>query len=202
MQLPHPTHSLRLCLPNLPLGKATNPSAKPETLPILRVMTINETFSEQLNQQVNAEHQAALIYTQLAYELDRMSFPGMRDWMFAQAGEEREHAQKFAQHLLDRGERVLLTDISVPELKIDSPQEAFEASLAHEQKVSGMIRDLTHTADKVGDIDSRSLLNWFLDEQIEEEATVGEILDRIKITGNDGSGLLRIDAELGTRDPE
>lgn len=169
---------------------------------MLRGMAINETFSEQLNQQVNAEHQAALIYTQLAYELDRLSFGGMRDWMFAQAAEEREHAQKFAEHLLDRGERVLLTEITVPELKIDSPLEAFEHSLAHEQKVSEMIRNLTRTADEVGDIDSRSVLNWFLSEQIEEEATVEEIIDRIKVVGNDGAGLLRIDEQLGHRDPE
>ncbi|MBC2681029.1 ferritin [Corynebacterium anserum] len=162
-------------------------------------MSINKKFAKQLNQQVIAEHEAALIYTQLAYELDRLSFSGMRDWMFEQAKEEREHAQKFAQHLLDRGERVQLGTVNVPAIKISSPLEAFEASLAHEEKVSELIRELARTADKVGDIDSRSLLNWFLDEQIEEESTVGEIIDRIKIVGTDGSGLLRIDQELGSR---
>lgn len=162
-------------------------------------MSINKKFAKQLNEQVIAEHEAALIYTQLAYELDRLSFSGMRDWMFAQAEEEREHAQKFAQHLLDRGERVQLGAINVPHIKISTPLEAFEASLAHEEKVSELIRNLTRTADKVGDIDSRSLLNWFLDEQIEEESAVGEIIDRIKIVGTDGSGLLRIDEELGSR---
>lgn len=162
-------------------------------------MSINKKFAKQLNEQVIAEHEAALIYTQLAYELDRLSFSGMRDWMFAQAEEEREHAQKFAQHLLDRGERVQLGAINVPSIKISTPLEAFEASLAHEEKVSELIRNLTRTADKVGDIDSRSLLNWFLDEQIEEESAVGEIIDRIKIVGTDGSGLLRIDQELGSR---
>lgn len=162
-------------------------------------MSINKKFAKQLNAQVIAEQEAALVYTQLAYELDRLSFSGMRDWMFAQAAEEREHAQKFAQHLLDRGERVQLGDIKIPAIKINHPLEAFEASLRHEEKVSELIRELTRTADKVGDIDSRSLLNWFLDEQIEEESTVGEIIDRIKIVGSDGSGLLRIDQELGGR---
>lgn len=165
-------------------------------------MAINEKFSEQLNHQVNAEHQAALIYTQLAYELDQLSLVGMRDWMFAQAAEERGHAQKFADHLLDRGERVLLKEIDVPELKVGSALEAFEHSLSHERKVSEMIRELVRTADQVGDIDSRSVLNWFLSEQIEEEASVEEIIERIKLVGNDGAGLLRIDGELGQRDPE
>lgn len=162
-------------------------------------MSMNKKFAKQLNAQVIAEHEAAMIYTQIAYELDRLSFTGMRDWMFAQATEEREHAQKFAQHLLDRGERVQLGAFTIPTIKVDSPLEAFQRSLEHERKVSALIRDLTRTADKVDDIDSRSLLNWFLTEQIEEEATVEEIIDRIKIVGTDGSGLLRIDQELGAR---
>lgn len=162
-------------------------------------MSINEKFQKQLNDQVIAEHQAALVYTQLAYELDRLSFTGMRDWMFAQAKEERDHAQKFAQHLLDRDARVDIENIEMPSIKISTPLDAFELSLEHEKKVSALIRDLARTAEEVGDIDSRSLLNEFLDEQIEEEATVNEIIDRIKIVGNDGSGLLRIDSELGSR---
>lgn len=162
-------------------------------------MEINEKFQKQLNEQVTAEHQAALVYTQLAYELDRLSFDGMSSWMQAQADEEREHAQKFAQHLLDRDARVDIETVAMPSLKISTPLDAFEASLEHERKVSALIRDLVKTADEVGDIDSRNLLNFFLEEQIEEEATVSNIIDRIKLVGNDGSGLLRIDAELGNR---
>ncbi|MGJ4087128.1 ferritin [Corynebacterium macclintockiae] len=162
-------------------------------------MEINEKFQKQLNEQVTAEHQAALIYTQLAYELDRLSFDGMSSWMKAQADEERVHAQKFAQHLLDRDARVDVETIEMPSLKISTPLDAFEASLEHERKVSALIRDLVKTADEVGDVDSRNLLNFFLEEQIEEEATVSGIIDRIKLVGTDGSGLLRIDAELGSR---
>lgn len=162
-------------------------------------MEINEKFQKQLNEQVTAEHQAALVYTQLAYELDRLSFDGMSSWMQAQADEEREHAQKFAQHLLDRDARVDIETVEMPSLKISTPLDAFEASLEHERKVSALIRELVKTADEVGDIDSRNLLNFFLEEQIEEEATVSGIIDRIKLVGNDGSGLLRIDAELGSR---
>lgn len=162
-------------------------------------MEINEKFQKQLNEQVTAEHQAALVYTQLAYELDRLSFDGMSSWMQAQADEERTHAQKFAQHLLDRDARVDIETVEMPSLKISTPLDAFEASLEHERKVSALIRELVKTADEVGDIASRNLLNFFLEEQIEEEATVSAIIDRIKLVGNDGSGLLRIDAELGNR---
>ena len=166
---------------------------------MFRFMSINEKFQKQLNDQVTAEHQAALIYTQLGYELDRLSFPGMSGWMFAQAAEERNHAQRFADHLLDRDARVDVENIEMPTIKISTPLDAFEAALDHEKKVSEMIRGLARTADEVDDIDSRSLITSFLSEQIEEEATVGEIIDRIKLAGNEGSGLLRIDAELGQR---
>lgn len=160
---------------------------------------MNEKLQSLLNAQVINEHGAALIYTQLAYEMDDLSFPGMRDWFYAQAAEEREHAQKLANHLLARGYRVELTDVPVPSVKAATPLDAFEAAYAHEQKVSEQIREIARTADEVKDLDSRQIVNWFLDEQIEEEDTVTEIIDQIKLVGNDGSGLLRIDATLASR---
>lgn len=160
---------------------------------------MDEKLQTLLNAQVNNEHGAALIYTQLAYEMDNLSFPGMRDWFFKQAEEEREHAQKFAEHLLDRGYRVELEDIQVGSVKAATPLDAFEASLAHEQKVSEQIREIARTADAAGDLDSRTLINWFLDEQVEEEASVSEVIDQLKLVGNDGSGLLRIDSSLAER---
>ena len=160
---------------------------------------MDEKLQTLLNAQVNNEHGAALIYTQLAYEMDNLSFPGMRDWFFKQAEEEREHAQKFAEHLLDRGYRVELEDIQVGSVKAATPLDAFEASLAHEQKVSEQIREIARTADAAGDLDSRPLTNWFLDEQVEEEASVSEVIDQLKLVGNDGSGLLRIDSSLAER---
>lgn len=160
---------------------------------------MDEKLQTLLNAQVNNEHGAALIYTQLAYEMDNLSFPGMRDWFFKQAEEEREHAQKFAEHLLDRGYRVELEDIQVGSVKAATPLDAFEASLAHEQKVSEQIREIARTADAAGDLDSRALINWFLEEQVEEESSVSEIIDQLKLVGNDGSGLLRIDGSLAQR---
>ena len=160
---------------------------------------MDEKLQTLLNAKVNNEHGAALIYTQLAYEMDNLSFPGMRDWFFKQAEEEREHAQKFAEHLLDRGYRVELEDIQVGSVKAATPLDAFEASLAHEQKVSEQIREIARTADAAGDLDSRGLINWFLEEQVEEESSVSEIIDQLKLVGNDGSGLLRVDGSLAQR---
>ncbi|MHA2788379.1 ferritin [Corynebacterium sp. S7] len=146
-----------------------------------------------------AEHQASLIYTQFAYDLDRLSFPGMSAWMYAQAEEERVHAKKIADHILARGGDVRLGTIELPDMAVKSPLDAFNYALEHEQQVSEMIRNLARVADEVGDLDSRSLVNWFLSEQIEEEDTVSEIIEQIKLVGEDGSGLLRIDSNLGAR---
>ncbi|MFH0412625.1 ferritin [Corynebacterium sp. L4756] len=163
---------------------------------------MDEKLVTAMNNQVTNEHQAAMIYTQLGYEMDDLSFPGMRDWFMAQAEEERVHAQKFADHLLARGQRVEIGDITMPSVKAATPLDAFEAAYAHEQKVSEDIREITRIADEVKDLDSRAILNWFLDEQVEEEDTVSEIIDQVKLVGNDGSGLLRIDRDLASRKPE
>lgn len=163
------------------------------------IMAINERLANAINNQVTAEIEASLVYLQLSYFLDDMGLTGMRDWMKAQSEEELEHADKFSQHLLDRGYVPQIGDVAPPKLDIATAVDAFEASLAHEQKISGLIRELAAIQDAEKDYDSRALINWFLEEQIEEEATVGEILDRLRIAGDSGSGLLRIDSELGSR---
>ncbi|KQB84855.1 ferritin [Corynebacterium lowii] len=163
-------------------------------------MAINDKLAKAFNEQVTMEIEASLIYLQLSYVLDDLGLTGMRDWMKAQHDEELEHAHRFAQHLLDRGYVPQIQDIPTPKLNVSTAKEAFEASLAHEEKVSASIRNLAALQAEVQDWDSRPMIDWFLDEQIEEESTVSEILDRITIVGGDGSGLLRIDHELGARD--
>lgn len=160
-------------------------------------MKIPEKLLETLNRQVTAEHQAALIYTQLSYDLDHLSFTGMSTWLASQADEERVHAAKIADHILARGGRVQLGQIENPGLGVESPLDAFSLALEHERTVSEMIRDLARVAEEVQDFDSRTLINWFLNEQIEEEDSISVIIDQLKLVGDDGSGLLRIDARLG-----
>lgn len=86
-----------------------------------------------------------------------------------------------------------------PSVEVSTVLDAFEAAYAHEKKVSESIRELYRSADSEGDLDSRPLLNWFLTEQIEEEATVSEIVGRVELIKDDGPGLLRLDEELGQR---
>lgn len=171
-----------------------------QTLATLVLMQLNDTLAKAINNQVTAEYEASMIYRQLSFILDDLGLVGMRDWMALQAEEELGHAQMFADHMLARDVVPQIGSISVPELSVTNAVEAFEASLAHEVKISGMIRDLAKLAQDGGDFDSRPLLDGFLAEQIEEESTVKEILDRLRLIGEDGSGLLRIDAELGSRD--
>lgn len=159
-------------------------------------MQINEKFQQALNQQITNELQAAMIYTQLSFDMDDLSFNGMRSWLAAQAEEEHEHAAKFAAHLLARGVRPEIGDIAMPDLPVKSPLDAFNHAYTHEQQVSEQIRNLARVADEVGDLDSRNLINWFLNEQIEEEDTVSNIIDQIKLVDDDGAGLLRIDTSL------
>lgn len=162
-------------------------------------MAIPAELLKALNNQVTIEFQAAYVYMQLAYEMDRLALVGIRDWFKIQAAEERVHAEKFAAHILDRDERIELHNVDISTLTVDSALEAFEIALAHEQKVSAEIREIARISDAEKDYDSRTLINWFLSEQIEEESTVSEIIDRLKFIGKDGSGVLRLDAELGTR---
>lgn len=165
-------------------------------------MELTGKLEEAFNRQVTMELEAAITYRQLAIEMDLMDLPGLAGWFRAQAEEELEHRDKFIEHMVDRGAHPVFQAIAAQDLSIGSVLEAFEASLAHEVKVSEAIRDIYRLALESGDIDSLPLLNWFVDEQVEEEATVSGIIGRIKLLGNDGSGLLALDRELGSRDAE
>ena len=163
-------------------------------------MKLADALEAKFNEQITLEFEASMTYRQLAVVADVQSFPGMAQWLRAQADEEIVHANKFTDHVVDRGGHVQIGDIPAPKVGVDvKPLDLFKAALAHEQKVSEAIRELYRAADAQGDLDSRPLLNWFLDEQIEEEATVGEIVDQLVLAGDDGNGLLRLDAELGSR---
>ncbi len=147
------------------------------------------------------EIEAAVVYRQLSIEMDVQDLPGICQWFLAQSDEELVHAQKFISHMTDRDARPRIAAIPAPALAIDTVLAAFKSALAHEQKVSESIRGLYRLAQEEGDIDSIPLLTWFISEQLEEEATVAEIIGRVQLIGGDGNGLLRLDAELGSRLP-
>ena len=163
-------------------------------------MKLTKELEEKFNAQITLEFEASLVYRQLAIEMDLIDLPGMASWLRRQADEEIVHANKFIDHLDARGNHPRIGDISLPKLGgASKPAKAFAIALKHEQKVSASIRDLYRACAEAGDIDSNPLLNWFLSEQIEEESTVDEIIGRLEHTGDDGPGLLRLDAEMAGR---
>lgn len=162
-------------------------------------MEMSKTLEKSFNDQITLEFEASVVYRQLAIEIDMLDLPGMATWLRRQADEEIVHANKFIDHLLDRGNHPLIGAVKAPKVKVASVLDAFEAALAHEQRVSESIRGLYRAATKGGDIDSIPLLNWFVEEQVEEVASVSEIVGRVKMIKDDGPGLLRLDAELGAR---
>ena len=162
-------------------------------------MKLSATLETAFNAQITLEFQASLVYRQLAIELELMDLPGMAAWLRHQADEEIVHANKFIDHVADRDNHPVIGSTTAPQAVVSSVLDAFRAALAHEEKVSESIRNLYRTAESEGDLDSRPLLNWFLEEQVEEEATVKEIVGRVTMINDDGPGLLRLDEELGAR---
>lgn len=166
-------------------------------------MKLTEDLEKKFHQQITLEFAASIVYRQLAIEAGEQDLTGMAAWLRHQADEEIAHANKFIDHVVDRGNHAQIHAIGAPDVPAGlSPREIFRAALAHEQKVSEAIRELYRACEAAGDLDARPMLNWFLDEQIEEESTVGEIVGRLDLIGNDGAGLLRLDAELGSRRTE
>lgn len=162
-------------------------------------MKMNDTLVKAFSAQITLELESSIVYLQLAIALDDQDLPGMASWMRAQSDEERDHAAKFVDHVTDRGNVPQIGAIPAPGVVGGSVLEAFESALEHEQKVSESIRELYRLVQSEGDIDSIPLLYWFIEEQVEEESTVGEIVGRLGLINDDGAGLLRLDAELAGR---
>ncbi len=166
-------------------------------------MKMSDTLEKAFSDQITMEFRASIVYRQLAIEMDDMDLSGAASWLRHQSDEEIQHANKFIDHVSDRGNHPVIGTISAPDGEpITAVLQCFEAALAHERLVSASIRELYRLADAEGDLDSRPLLSWFLSEQIEEEATVDQIIGRLKLIGDDGSGLLRLDYDLGKRPTE
>lgn len=152
-----------------------------------------------MNEQVTMELRAAYLYLAMSAWFDGEKLPGFSHWMRVQSKEELAHAEKFLDHLLDRNEQIKLGTIDAPPSTFGSVRDAIEAVAAHEAKVSGAINAIYDEAMKRGDHASRPLLNWFVNEQIEEEKTARDLLDRLDLAGDDRAALITIDQELGRR---
>jgi ferritin len=152
-----------------------------------------------LNQQVNAELSSWYLYLSMAAYFEAQSFKGMAGWMRVQAQEELGHAMKIYDFVNQRSGQVTLTQIDAPKTQWDSPLGVFEESLGHERKVTAMINGLVNLAIDEKDHAANTFLEWFVNEQVEEEATVEQIVDQLKLVGDNGVALYMIDQQLGQR---
>lgn len=165
-------------------------------------MAMSASLQDAYNDQITLEFASSYAYLQMAAFFDDANLPGFANWMRQQAEEEWVHAMKFFDFVLDRGNQVELRSIPAPSSDYTSPLSVFEASLAHEQKVTASIHDLYGQANDEKDFESLPLLHWFISEQVEEEAVVSELIEQIAMAGDNGAALLLLDRELGTRVPE
>lgn len=165
-------------------------------------MQMSAELEASFSEQITLELSSSVAYLQLSAILAAEDLTGMASWMQIQSDEERMHARKFIDHVLDRGNEVRIGAIEAPRPPAAGPIAAFEAALEHEQRVSDAIRRLYRKSIDSGEVDSVPLLSWFISEQVEEESTVSEILGRLRRIGDDGSALLFLDSELGGRAPD
>ncbi|MGD8869482.1 MAG: ferritin [Gemmatimonadales bacterium] len=163
------------------------------------MMEISKTMQEALNGQINAELYSAYVYASMSAFFESVDLRGFAAWMTAQAQEEVAHAMKIYRFIIDRGGRVKLAAIDAPPTDWQSPQAAFEAAYKHEQHVTSLIHDLVVKAVDEKDYATKNMLDWFVDEQVEEEATASEIVAQLKMIGSQGAALMMLDRELGKR---
>jgi len=160
---------------------------------------IGKRLETAINEQIKNELESYYIYLSMAAYFHSTNLDGMAHWMRAQAHEEMIHAMKFFDHINDRGGTVTLMDLKQIKTEWASPLEAFQDAYQHEQFITGKINDLTTVAREERDYASESMLAWFSDEQVEEEATAGKIVAELEMVGEDKSALLMLDRELGGR---
>ncbi|MBB5037291.1 ferritin [Prosthecobacter dejongeii] len=162
-------------------------------------MTLNPKLTQLLNEQINNEMSSSYVYLAMAAWFEQTPYMGFASWMFNQSREETMHALKFYQYVVDRDAVVVLQPIAQPKATFESPIDVFEHSLKQEQLVTQQINDLYDVAEQVKDHSSKNLLLWFLNEQIEEEKTVRDMLDRLRLAGTDPASLLVLDREAAQR---
>ena len=162
-------------------------------------MQINETMNAAFNDQITMELQAAHNYLAMGAWFESAGFSGMATWMHSQSAEETEHAMKFYQFVLDRDGTVVLGSLAAPTAEFDSALAVFETGLAQERDVSASINNIYALAMDEKDFASLPLLDWFVTEQIEEEASFSQILDDLALAGGGAQSMLFLDRELGSR---
>lgn len=160
---------------------------------------LKKSLLDAMNSQIKHELYSAYFYLSMSAYFEASNLPGSARWMRLQAQEEQGHAMKFFDYIHDRGGQVVLQAIDQPPSDFKSPLDVFERTLAHEQKVTGLINSLYELAVKENDYASQSFLQWFVDEQVEEEKNATQIVEMLRMVGDHKGNLLMLDHRLGER---
>jgi ferritin len=160
---------------------------------------ISQSLTDALNEQVKQEFYSSYLYLAMSAYCERQNLTGFAHWMRLQADEEHEHAMKFYDFILDRDGPVVLQSLAQPPRDFGSPTRLFEQVLAHEQEVTSLIEQLYRKAISEQDPSTQVFLQWFITEQVEEEKTASQILETLRMAGEDKVALLMLDRELGAR---
>ncbi|MFX1295816.1 MAG: ferritin [Promethearchaeota archaeon] len=161
---------------------------------------INKKLEEAINQQMNRELYSSYLYLSMAAYFESKGLSGFANWMRIQVKEENFHGMKFFNYLVGRGGRVKLHNIEAPPTEWESPLHVYEHTYDHEKKVTQLINNLLALATEEKDYATMSMLQWYVNEQVEEESSASAIVDYLKIIGNDGAGLYMLDKELALRE--
>lgn len=160
---------------------------------------LSAKMQKALNDQLNFEYFSAYIYFSMSAHFEAKGLKGCANWMRIQYQEELTHVDKFFDYILERGGKVTLAQIDKPANTWKANVSPFQDALKHEQKVTARINKLVDMARSEKDHATENFLQWFVAEQVEEEASVGEIVDQIKLAGESGGGMFMVDKELSAR---
>lgn len=160
---------------------------------------ISEKLQNAINEQINKEFYSAYYYFSMAAYLESIGLGGFSNFFKVQVEEERFHTNKFFKYLNERGGRVILEAIEKPPIEFESALQVFELAAKHEEFVTNSINNLMAIALEEKDFATVSFLNWYVDEQVEEEATMNDMVNRLKLINGEGKGLLLLDRELAQR---
>ena len=161
---------------------------------------ITKTMQSAINKQINAELWSAYLYLSMSMDAEAKALDGIANWFFVQWLEEQDHARILQNYMNASGAKVLLLPIDKVETEWDDPLEMFKETLKHEKQVTEMINDLVRLAMSEGDFSTLSRLQWFIDEQVEEEENARDLVDDFSRAGKDFGTILELDSRLGERE--
>lgn len=161
---------------------------------------IPKELEKAFNEQIKKELESAYLYLSMAAYFEHENLEGMAHWMKKQAEEEVGHAMKFFEHINERGGRVELYALAEPKKDWSSPLDVFKHTYEHEQKVTASINSLVELAKKLDDNAALVFLNWFVNEQVEEEANAQKIVALLERIGDNAAGIIMLDSQLAKRE--